>query len=89
MIQQLSESYDIHLKFPISAKRRAHNLHETHVGGLDMDATQLLKSMNAAADALPAGMTGDERRACLDACNRLQASLETPLETCYRFLFGV
>ncbi|KAF2651093.1 S-adenosyl-L-methionine-dependent methyltransferase [Lophiostoma macrostomum CBS 122681] len=54
-----------------------------------MDIPEITKIIDAAA-GIPKTQLGEKDRLdCLAACHRLQGALETPLEACQRFLFGL
>ncbi|PVI08139.1 S-adenosyl-L-methionine-dependent methyltransferase [Periconia macrospinosa] len=53
-----------------------------------MDASEILNTLNAAAASPVADLKEEDRLACLEACARLQETLENPMEALIRFLFG-
>ena len=54
-----------------------------------MDASELVKHIQNAADQSPSALKEDERARLLAACEKLKGRLESPLEATVRFIFGV
>lgn len=56
-----------------------------------MEFSKILETVQAAIDSPGpfAGVKEEDRLACLAACNKLQAKLESPLESFMRIMFGV
>lgn len=62
---------------------------ENQATGEAMSVSELIKTLNATADALPPDVKEEDRAALLAACDKLKRSLETPLETTVRVIFAV
>jgi hypothetical protein len=54
-----------------------------------MDIPEITNIIDGAIDVPKTQLSEKDRLACLTACARLQGALESPLEACQRFLFGV
>ena len=54
-----------------------------------MDASELVKHIQRAADQSPSALKEDERMQLLAACEKLKGTLESSLETIVHFIFGV
>ena len=55
-----------------------------------MDASELVKHIQHAADQSTTSVLKEDERVCLlAACEKLKGTLESPLEATIRFIFGV
>ena len=54
-----------------------------------MDASQLIKHIEHAADVSSSAPKEEERIRLLAACEKLKGKLESPVEATTRFIFGV
>ena len=54
-----------------------------------MSVSELIKTLNATADAPPSNVKEEDRAALLAACEKLKGAFESPLEATVRVIFAV